>query len=438
LGSPHSAAMSISSDTIYFDANDHMSEDGTNGRGLTRPSSYQDGIDDYPSSPNDSGSPHTWGRATSGGMADPDSIVEPETAPPNCLPSISLPRILSGNDRPRNQTFVRLERPPAGSSVKQRELLPPPPPPHEAVPEGAPAHGASLVSTPSGRASPVQSWEDPGSGQFMVRTKDYIRTKKKDLSEAAIYKLLAMDLYSFDFKLGHIAKHVQLPPAPQLGDLSGVPREERLPPLLVVNIQLPDYPASLWAKGDGPGCSLVFYFGLPEGWTPDHESNKAALGLAQRFMHNGKEADGTPTRDRLKLMPRVVNVDEWAQSAPLSGPEVGLLRRYNDKPLLTRPQQKFFLTPTYLEVDLDIHNYAYLARKAFTGFTSRLQTVVFDNAFIIQGNRPEELPEQVLAAARVTGVDFEKVRPFPADTMDHLGDHLDEDGRDSWDSAAER
>ena len=42
---------------------------------------------------------------------------------------------------------------------------------------------------------------------------------------------------------------------------------------------------------------------------------------------------------------------------------MGLLRRYNDKPLLTRPQQKFFLTPAYLEIDLDIHNYAYLARK---------------------------------------------------------------------------
>lgn len=42
---------------------------------------------------------------------------------------------------------------------------------------------------------------------------------------------------------------------------------------------------------------------------------------------------------------------------------MGLLRRYNDKPLLTRPQQKFFLTPRYLEIDLDIHNYAYLARK---------------------------------------------------------------------------
>lgn len=46
--------------------------------------------------------------------------------------------------------------------------------------------------------------------------------------------------------------------------------------------------------------------------------------------------------------------------------EQALLRRYNDKPLLTRPQQRFFLTPEYLEIDLDVHNYAYLARKVHT------------------------------------------------------------------------
>ena len=46
---------------------------------------------------------------------------------------------------------------------------------------------------------------------------------------------------------------------------------------------------------------------------------QAALGLLQRFVHNGAEADGTPTRDRLKLIPRVVNVDEWATTGPLSG-----------------------------------------------------------------------------------------------------------------------
>lgn len=71
-------------------------------------------------------------------------------------------------------------------------------------------------------------------------------------------RLLAMDIYSFDFKLGHIAKHVQLPPVPQLGDMSGLPREERLPPLLVVNIQLPDYPVS-----DLPTSRRVLYHLAP-------------------------------------------------------------------------------------------------------------------------------------------------------------------------------
>lgn len=46
---------------------------------------------------------------------------------------------------------------------------------------------------------------------------------------------------------------------------------------------------------------------------------QAAVGLLQRFVNGGKEADGCPTRDRLKLIPRVVNVDEWATTAPLSG-----------------------------------------------------------------------------------------------------------------------
>lgn len=116
--------------------------------------------------------------------------------------------------------------------------------------------------------------------------------------------------------------------------------------------------------------------------------------------------------------------------------EYKLLSNYNDKPLMTKPQHKFFLTPEYLEVDLDIHAYAYLARKvpscmcklrcsadgclfgcpssypamkaamlrkepipetwhssqAFYGFMSRLDTVIFENAFVVQGNRSGSTP----------------------------------------------
>ena len=53
--------------------------------------------------------------------------------------------------------------------------------------------------------------------------------------------------------------------------------------------------------------------------------NQAALQLLQRFVHNGREMDGQPTRDRLKLIPRIVNADEWAQKGPLSGGWVGCL-----------------------------------------------------------------------------------------------------------------
>ena len=54
-----------------------------------------------------------------------------------------------------------------------------------------------------------------------------------------------------------------------------------------------------------------------------------------------------PTRDRLKLIARVANVEEWAQKGPLSGTETRLITRYNDKPLLTRPQHSFFQACSY-------------------------------------------------------------------------------------------
>ena len=55
----------------------------------------------------------------------------------------------------------------------------------------------------------------------------------------------------------------------------------------------------------------------------------------------------TPTRERLKLIPRVANVEQWAAAAPLSAAEFRLARSYNGKPLLTRPQHKA-RPPTWL------------------------------------------------------------------------------------------
>lgn len=58
-------------------------------------------------------------------------------------------------------------------------------------------------------------------------------------------RLVNVDIYTFDFKLNHIAKHLKLPAAPRLGPAAlDMPQEERLPPVIVVNVQLPAYPVS--------------------------------------------------------------------------------------------------------------------------------------------------------------------------------------------------
>lgn len=293
--------------------------------------------------------------------------------------------------------FLLLSKPTAGSSFRQK-------------------------STDEVPAVTAAAWEEAEGTLFQVRSANYMRSKVKEPSGPCVYRLLGVDVYNFDFKLYHIAQHVQLPEPPVLGPgAHALPADQQLPPLLIVNLQLPLYAPSLFGCNDGPGHSLVYYFALPEGWEPSQVENKAALSLIQRFVHNKREMDGTATRDRLKLIARIVNVDEWAEKGPLSSYEHRLLTNYNDKPLLTRPQQRFYTGPNYLEIDLDVHNYAYIARKAFHSFISRLAPVVFENAFVVQGNRPEELPELMLAAGRVYRLDFSKARPFPAKSVDELG-----------------
>jgi hypothetical protein len=44
--------------------------------------------------------------------------------------------------------------------------------------------------------------------------------------------------------------------------VSGGGPDVALPPLLIMNVQLPDYPAAFWGANDGPGQSIVYYFQL--------------------------------------------------------------------------------------------------------------------------------------------------------------------------------
>ena len=110
--------------------------------------------------------------------------------------------------------------------------------------------GSSLRSSPTG----PQTWSTASGQAFSVRQgPNYPKYGKKAPSIEAHYECVAVDLLDApDGRLDHISSMVQLPEVQERA--KGLP----LPPLFVVNVQLPLCGPSLNGKrGNGKGCSAV-------------------------------------------------------------------------------------------------------------------------------------------------------------------------------------
>lgn len=88
-------------------------------------------------------------------------------------------------------------------------------------------------------------------------------------------------------------------------------------------------------------------------------------------------------------------------------------------------------TALYLEADLDI-----VASSAARGILSITRTytqvLTIDLGFVVQGNTPDELPEQMLVGARLHGIDPLTAPPYPM-TSDMLMHPVPIDGDESGD-----
>lgn len=252
-------------------------------------------------------------------------------------------------------------------------------------------------------------WDNPEVAAFKVRSREYVRTKVKEPAAAHFFEVQAVDCFRTDRKTPHIASRVRLREEmldPAGGRLSG------FPDWLIMHFMLPSYAPSIFGHHDGPGYSMVYYCKLREDFDPASEPNQAAVGLLRRFLADGREADGSSSRDRLKLIPRVLNLDEMMPL--LHSAEYKLAKAYEGKPVMCRPQTQFHQGPNYLEVDLDVHQYNYLARKTLHGFLPRFPPLVFDTAWVLQGNSPDELPEALLVGLRMFRFDFETAPALPS------------------------
>nr|CAD1840366.1 unnamed protein product [Ananas comosus var. bracteatus] len=236
------------------------------------------------------------------------------------------------------------------------------------------------------------SWSLIEPGSFRVRGANYFRDKKKEFApNCAAYYPFGVDVFLCQQKINHISRFVELP----------VPNTPtKFPPLLVVNVQIPLYPASIFQnETDGEGISFVLYFRLAEDYAKELPSH--FLDSLRKLIDDEVERvkafpmDTTlPFRERLKILGRVANLDDL----PLSAAERKVMHAYNEKPVLSRPQHEFYLGDGYFEIDLDMHRFSYISRKGFEQFLDRLKLCVIDFGLTIQGNKPEELPSSCYAA----------------------------------------
>mmetsp|Transcript_27580 Transcript_27580/g.45553 ORF Transcript_27580/g.45553 Transcript_27580/m.45553 type:complete len:498 (-) Transcript_27580:241-1734(-) len=226
-------------------------------------------------------------------------------------------------------------------------------------------------------------WAEPDGTTFTVRGASYLQDKIKVASPPSLFYLVAVDFFEVPKPRFHILSHPQN--RVQLAAAKGA-----TPFIFAVQIMLPG----------PPNYAFVAYF-TPE--DPDiFKQDTPFTRLAKPFFFGEDTEEMNHFRDhRFKLIPQMIEANYVVKKATGNTPAI----------IGTKLKQSYFRGRNYFELDLDVASSSIAARITRLA-VSYSKTVTVDIGFVLQGNREEELPEQMLCAVRSAKLDITHATPL--------------------------
>eukprot|EP00584_Thalassiosira_punctigera_P022711 CAMPEP_0172574756 /NCGR_PEP_ID=MMETSP1067-20121228/136864_1 /TAXON_ID=265564 ORGANISM="Thalassiosira punctigera, Strain Tpunct2005C2" /NCGR_SAMPLE_ID=MMETSP1067 /ASSEMBLY_ACC=CAM_ASM_000444 /LENGTH=412 /DNA_ID=CAMNT_0013367389 /DNA_START=517 /DNA_END=1755 /DNA_ORIENTATION=- len=257
--------------------------------------------------------------------------------------------------------------------------------------------------------SHLNCWSSPPSGNFMVRGPKYLKNKKKVPSSDYLFPCRGCDLFLTDLAPKNLGRNRAI--------LEGKLREK---PTFIVNYRLP------WGV-------FLSYHEIPERFLPflrrghGHGDQSvplpstAGMTAGDRAACNFLLSDSEEKDAAWKIVP-VVAQGPWMVKKVVGG-KPAIVGKQLPITYVYQPAQKMGNDEElceYLEADLDIVSSA-AARNILAVVRSYTNVLTVDLGFVVQGNKKEELPEQMMLGLRLHGLD-----PLTAELLPEMDDEGEE------------
>ena len=228
-------------------------------------------------------------------------------------------------------------------------------------------------------------WAEPSPINFNVRGKNYKTDKKKiNAGKQALFRLICLEIIETDKPMmkgicGHPTERVQQALQREKDGEAGA-----MPPYVIaINIALPG----------PPFYHAVMYYAVDDMSKIDGSDGTPFSKLAQPFFFG----DSDEFRDKtFKLIPQICEGNFIVRRAVGSTPAI----------LGMKLKQTYRRGPRFFELICDVGSSSVAAGvvRLSIGYA---RTLVVDLAFVLQGNDPSTLPEQVFGTARMKHLNFD-------------------------------